>query len=185
MGRDHFAHLAVSGNDVNDPRRQSRFGANFSKEQGGQRCVFSGLDHYGVSHGKSRSNFPCHHKQGEIPGNDLSDHSVRPMIGHLFFHQLSGTGMKIEMPGHEWYINIATFPNRFTVVHCFDNREEARMFLNQACDRIEKFCPGGTAHSFPLFLGRSCTLHRKIDILGLGLANGGQDFSSCWISGFE
>ena len=35
-----------------------RLDANLGKEQGGQRGVFSGLDHHGISHGESRGDFP-------------------------------------------------------------------------------------------------------------------------------
>ena len=115
----------------------------------------------------------------------MSDDTVCPMIGHLFFHQLSGSGMEIEMPGNQWNINIPAFPNGFSIVECFDNREEAGMFLHQTCNRIEKFCPGRTTNSFPVCLCRPGTLHGTIHIICLCLAYRGEKFTCRRIMSLE
>ena len=115
----------------------------------------------------------------------MSDDTVCPMIGHLFFHQLSGSGMEIEMPGNQGNINIPTFPNGFSIVQCFNNREEAGMFLHQSCDRVEKFCPGGATNSFPVCLCCPGALHGMIHIICLCLANRGNEFTRRGVMSLE
>lgn len=48
----------------------SNFFEEFAQQQCGHRCLFCGFQYDGVACGDSRCDFPCGHKQGNVPGDD-------------------------------------------------------------------------------------------------------------------
>src|SRR5580658_2317081 len=83
----------------------------------------------------------------------------------------------IKVPSDERDINIAALADWFAVVYGFENGEQARMFLHQPGQCVEKAGPRVRSKCAPLRRGRACRAHGSIDVRGGTLSNGGQLFA--------
>src|SRR5580698_7339965 len=155
MLHQSFAGRAVSSDDVDDSGWQSSFLAKFSESKRSQRSEFRRLQHHGVPGSQCRSDFPRRHQQRKIPGDDLANNTTRFVISKLLLEKLRPAGMVVEVPCHEWNVNVTALADRFTVIHRLQNSEKTGMFLHQPCQRIEITRPDMWGEGSPLGKGRA------------------------------
>ncbi len=139
MLRDFRAGRSVALHDVDDACGQASLEAQLREQQRRQRREFGGLQHDGVTRRQRRRNFPRKHQEGEIPRDNLTDNAAG-FIGREFgFKDLRPACMVIEMARGQRHVDIARFADRLAVIKAFDNRQQARIFLDQAGKGVEVF----------------------------------------------
>ena len=173
MPHDHLADPAVSCDDVQNSLGYTCLARKICKEQGCQGGVFGRLQDYGIPHCQSGSDFPSKHQQRKVPGNYLSTNSYRLPFRQLVFHELRHTGVVIEVTCDQWDIDVTALSDRLAIVERLQHGEEARLFLDDPCNRVEDARAGfGVFRPGLLRLARSSDC--GVDILGRGLADLGQ-----------
>ena len=76
--RERFAGgQAETVHHVEHTRRATGLDEQFGEQQGGQRRLFRGLQHYGVAGGQGRGHLPAGHHERVVPGNHTTDHAER------------------------------------------------------------------------------------------------------------
>lgn len=65
-------NLSETGDDVDNTRGETGVLDQLSGVQTGEGGLLGGLQDHSVTAGNSRSDLPCPHKDGEVPGNDLT-----------------------------------------------------------------------------------------------------------------
>ena len=128
---------AITGDDIHHPRRQADAGADFGEQQRGERGQFGGLQHHRVAHGNGGGDFPRQHQQRKIPRDDLADDAERLMVRHFAVGQLRPAGVVIKVARDQRNIDVAGFADRLAVVHGFQHRKQARVFLNLPGDGVQ------------------------------------------------
>ena len=185
MVDDTFTGTAITGDNIDDARRQSGLVTQFGEAKRRQRRVFSRFQHHGISGGQCRRNLPGKHQQREVPRHDLADDAKGYLVGELAIHQLRPSGVMVEMTRHQRHIDIAAFADRLAVIQCFENRQMPGMLLHQPGQGIQVTGASMTAKGHPLFLRRPGRLDRRIHIGGTTLGNIGKDLASGRIAGLE
>ena len=71
LGDERRPGRAVSGDDVDDARRQPRLDADFGEGERGQRRIFGGLQNDRVARGERGGDLPGEHEKREVPRDDL------------------------------------------------------------------------------------------------------------------
>ena len=71
-GHGSTSDLTETGNDVDDTRRETSLLDECAGNVGGEGGLLSSLQDDGVTGSDGRTNLPCPHEQGEVPGNDLT-----------------------------------------------------------------------------------------------------------------
>ncbi len=177
MFDDHRARAAASSNDIYNASRQSRLGDNFREQQRREPCVRSRLQHHRVAHRNRGRDLPCQHQQREVPRDDLPDHTDRLIVAQFGFHQLRPTRIIVKVTRQQRHINIARFTDRLAVVHAFEHRQQTRMFLNIARNRVE-ITSASHARSFaPSFECTTSRCNRCVYIFFLGLSGLGKQLA--------
>ena len=97
MLHQRFAGRTVTSNNVDHTGWQSDFLTDFSKRKRGKRSELCRLEYDSVARGQRGRNLPCHHKQREIPGNDLPDNTASRVSGKFLFKQLRPASVMIKM----------------------------------------------------------------------------------------
>lgn len=64
--------LAVTRDKVEDTSRETSLLNELSEDESGERSLLSSLHDDGVTSGQSRSDLPCQHEKGEVPGDNLT-----------------------------------------------------------------------------------------------------------------
>src|SRR6202451_1421251 len=85
MFHKRFASRTVASHNVYHARGQSNLLADFGKCKGRQRRKLGRLQHDRVSRRQSGRDLPGHHKQWEIPGNNLSHDSTCRVVRKLLW----------------------------------------------------------------------------------------------------
>ena len=174
---EHRARLAAAGDDVDHARRQARLGHDLGEEQGGQAGVRSRLEHNGVAHRNRRGDLPRQHQQREIPRDDLPDHADRLVVAQFGFHQLRPARIIVKVTGEQRHVDIARFADRLAVVHGFEHRQQAVMFLNVAGDGIQITGTHNARGLAPRPERRTCRGDSRIDFFLSRLHGLGQQFA--------
>src|ERR1700728_2020017 len=172
MFHQRFTGDAIAGYDVDDTGGQSGFLTKFGKGERGERSKLGGLQDDRVPRSQRRGNLPRRHEQRKVPWNNLPYHAARLVLGKFLLEQLRPACVMIKMPSDERDINIAALADWFAVVYGFEDGEQARMFLHQPGQCIEKAGPGVRSKCAPLRRGRPGRPHGSIDVRGGTLSNG-------------
>ena len=77
MARAADHAVPVTGQHVDDPRRDAGLFGESRQCQRGERRQLGGLEHHGVAHGDGRSDLPAGGEQRRIPGRDLQHYTDR------------------------------------------------------------------------------------------------------------
>src|SRR5262249_52921530 len=121
----------------------------------------------------------------KIPRNNLANNATGGVAGKFFLEQLGPARVVIEMASDQRNINIAAFPDWFSVVDCFEHGKAARVFLNLARDSVEKARSLVARKSLPDRKSSSRCLHGRVYICCASLRNFSDSFASRGISGLE
>jgi ParB family chromosome partitioning protein len=133
------------------------------------RRELGGLEHDGVPGRERRRDLPREHQQREVPRDDLPDDAQRPVARELRVHELRPPGVVVEVPRRERHVEVAGLPDRLAVVERLEHREQARVLLHGAGERVE--VPGApvTAQRRPAGLRGARGPHRAVDVVGRAL----------------
>ncbi len=137
MLHQDLARGSVAGDDVEHARRQPSLRGDPGKAQRRERRELGGLQDDGVSRGERRRDFPGDHQEREVPRDDLPHDTDRHVARELRVAQLRPAGVMIEVPGDERDVEVAGFANRFAVVQTLEHREQARVALHLARQRVQ------------------------------------------------
>ena len=132
------ARLALALHDVDHALRQARLHAQFREGDGRQRRLFRRLEDHGAAGRKRRRDLPRQHQQREVPRNDLAADAGRRHAGKLALDQLRPAGVVVEVARDEGDVDVARLADRLAVVDGFEHRQEARMLLHLARQRVEE-----------------------------------------------
>ncbi len=175
--RDHLAHSAVSGHDVDHPVGQARLTTDIREQQRRERCPFGGLQNDGIARGQRRRDLPRQHHQREIPRHDLPADAKRLPVRKFGGHQLRHPGVIVEMPLGKGDVDVAAFPDRLAVIKGFEHGEQPRMFLQQPRNGVEEPCPARPTQRLPSRLRCPCGGNGRVDIGLRRLRERGQNFA--------
>src|SRR5512141_1255130 len=67
--------LSESGDDVDDPVRETGFDDEFAEQQSGEGRLFRRLEDDSVASSERGTKLPRGHEEREVPGNDLSHYA--------------------------------------------------------------------------------------------------------------
>ncbi len=134
---DRRTRLAVAVHEVHHARRQAGLVDDLGKCHRGERRELRGLQHDGVAARQRRRDLPRQHEQREIPRDDLADDADRLVAGELRIEQLGPARVVVEVACRERHVDVARLADRLAVVHRFEHREQARVFLDPARDRVQ------------------------------------------------
>jgi hypothetical protein len=84
-----------------------------------------------------RRDLPGQHQQREVPGNDLADDADRRQPRELAVAQLRPARVVVEVARDERDVDVARLADRLAVVERLEHREQARVLLHLARDRVE------------------------------------------------
>jgi hypothetical protein len=71
-GESGTGSLAVTGDKVEDTGRETSLLDELSEDESGERSLLSSLHDDSVTSGQGRSDLPCQHEKGEVPGDNLT-----------------------------------------------------------------------------------------------------------------
>mmetsp|Transcript_22535 Transcript_22535/g.36541 ORF Transcript_22535/g.36541 Transcript_22535/m.36541 type:complete len:378 (+) Transcript_22535:9097-10230(+) len=182
---DHLAHFAIAGHDVHHTFGHARLSADIGKQKGGERCVFCGLQDDGVAHGQRGGDFPGQHEQGEVPRDDLAADAQSLAVGQFSLHQLGHASVVVKVTLGQRHVDIAGLADGFAIVQRFENREQATVFLQKACNGIKDARAGVAAGFGPFWLGGTGGFDGDVDIRLGGLGQGCERLAIGGITAFE
>ena len=146
---EQLPRLAVAGDHVQDARRQAGRVRQLGERQGGERRELGGLQDDGAARGERRSDFPRHHQQREVPGDDLADDARGTVAGEFRLEQLRPAGVMVEVASDERNIDVAGLADRLAVVEALEHGEQPGMFLHRARQGVEVARPGVAGEARP------------------------------------
>ncbi len=152
MPHNRFARLVTTSDDVDQSGRESSFGRDLCKQQGGQRRGRGRFDHNRVPHRQSGGYLPCQHQQRKVPRNNLPHNADGLIVGQLAAHDLCPASMMIKVACHQRHIDVARFADRFAVVQRLNHGQQTVMFLDAARNGVQHFGPLMIADFGPDFL---------------------------------
>ncbi len=164
---DQRAGRVAAGDDVDHAGRQSGFGDDLAKQQGGQAGLRRGLDDDGVAHRQRRGDLPRQHQQREVPRDHLPDDADRLIVRQFALHQLRPTGVIVEVARHQRDVDVARFADRLAVVERLQHRQQAIVLLDVAGDGVEIAGAGVPAQLAPRGEGGAGGSDGVIDVLGV------------------
>ena len=89
----------------------------------------------------------------------------RGSAGKSVFKLVRPTCVIEKVRSNERQIDVATFFDRLTAIHCFEDGELTRFFLDQARDAIEKLPALASRHSAPgLVISAPRGFHREMNV---------------------
>ena len=157
-GERHFVHVHMTGDSgagrgtksrqqVDHSFRKSRLHDQFPDAQRGKRRLLCRLHHNGVSGGQRRSEFPCLHQHGKVPGNDLSDHADGFMPGVAEVVAVNGDGLPLNLVGPPREVTVTSnrrgdidgfrHGNRLAVIQGFETCKPVGMLFDQVGEAVE------------------------------------------------
>ena len=128
----------------------------------------AGFEHHRVAHRQRGRDLPREHQHREVPRDDLPDDADRFVAAQFGGHDLRPARVIIKMAGDERDVNIARLADRLAVVHCFEDGEQARMFLDLTGDGVQITRPCMTRQLAPASEGFSRRLDRVLHIVFAG-----------------
>jgi len=155
---------AVSRHDVEDAWRQPDFARQLGKTERGEGCELGGLHHDRVPRSERGRDFPRHHQQREVPGDDLTHDANRLIAGELRRQQLCPPGVMVEVAGDERNIEIARLADRLAVVETLEHGEEPRVALDLTSNRVEVASAGMRGEGCPPRSGGACGRDGRVDV---------------------
>src|SRR6266516_4486733 len=171
--------------DIDDAGRQADLLHNLGELERGERRVARGLEHDGVTHGDGGRDLPGEHKQGKVPGYDLSNNAYGTVAGQFRGHELRPTGVIVEVTRHERDIDVARLADRLAIVERLQDGEQARMLLYLARQGVEVACAHVPRRRAPLLEGGAGYRDGGIHIGAVGRGNLCQDLASRGIDAVE
>ena len=139
--------------------------------QSGERCVFRRLDDHRVARGQRRRHLPGKHQQRKVPRDHLADHPASCVVGKFRLQQLRPAGMMVEMPRHQWNVDIAALADGLAVVHRLEHRKAARVLLHLPGESIKIARPLVAVQRLPAGKGFACGGHRGFHVVGVALGH--------------
>jgi len=136
MVDDRLAHAAIAGDDVDHATWDAGALADLGEQQGGQRRVLGRLEHDSVTGGQRRRDLPCQHQEREVPRHDLAHHANGAVVREFFGLQLGPAGVMVEVARGQRQVGVAGFADGLAIVQRLEHREQARVLLQQARERI-------------------------------------------------
>jgi hypothetical protein len=85
-GERSTGDLAETGENIDDTRWESGLLDELSGIEGTKRGLFGGLEDHGVTAGDGWTNFPCPHKEGEVPWDNLGTDTNLSIVSLLSLH---------------------------------------------------------------------------------------------------
>lgn len=186
MGGESVAgFFTISVHDVNHARREN-LRDQTSKEENGEGSLFGGLQHDGVSAGKSGTEFPGGHGQRVVPGNDLAADSngLLQGIGELLRRCGNRLSMDLVCPsrvvsyGADDLAEILVQRNTvwLSIVPCFQRGKRLFILLQQVGELVHQSTPIGSWKIAPggVIEGGSGSFDGLVDVVrggGLDRAN--------------
>lgn len=89
------SNIAQPGNDVHHSRREPSFHDEFSDADGSERRPLRGLEYDSVAGGEGWPEFPGHHPNREVPGDDLAN-NTNSRAERVVAHRMIRRGKRIE-----------------------------------------------------------------------------------------
>jgi hypothetical protein len=179
------ARGAVTRHHVQHARGQAGLRGQLGEEQGAERRELGGLQHHRVAQRECGRDLPREHQQRKVPRNDLADDTQRHLVGELALLQLRPAGVVIEVARHQRHVEVARLADRLAVVQRLDHREQARMALHHAGQRVQMACAAMAAECEPAGLRGACRSHRRIHVLRVALRDAGQALAGGRLGGLE
>ena len=171
--------VAIAGHDVQNPFGQTGLAADFGKQQRGQRGVFGGFQHDRIACGQGGCHLPRQHQQGKIPRDHRAANPKRLHVWLLALQQLREAGVIVEMPRHQRHVDVTRLADRLAIVEGFQNRQQARMFLHQAGQRIKVLRAFVPRQARPFRLCAPGGAHGGVDIGNRALTDLRQYLAGC------
>src|SRR5581483_6599423 len=119
------------------------------------------------------------------PGNNLPDHSARFIIPKFLVEQLRPARVIVEMPGHQRDVNVPALANGLAIVHRFEHRQQSRMLLHKACQRVQITGARMSARCTPFRRRNLRSLNGSVDVSSSALRDTRQRVSGRRIEGVE
>ena len=145
------------------------------------------FQHYAVTRGQGRRQFPRRHQDGKIPRDDLADHSQRfvEMVGHRLGVDLRNgaflgphaAGEIAEMIDGEWYIRVFGLANRLAVVPGFGGGKAIQIVLHALRNAIEDVRPLGRGDSGPFIFCGVGGVQGSFHVRAIGARNPAQQLA--------
>src|ERR1043165_668596 len=133
--------LTITGNDVDDTFRESRFLDQLPEFHRADRCLLGRFENNRVSCSERRCEFPCCHQERKVPGNDLATNAnrlaqrvVEHLAGHwnrLAFDLRGPTREVLEILDYLRQIDVKRFFDRLAIVGGFEGGEIGSVLLDQ------------------------------------------------------
>ena len=174
---DGRARLRTALDDIDDTLRYAGALADLGEQDRGQRCELGRLQHHRAAGGERGRDLPGQHQQGKVPRDDLADDAGGLVAGKLAFEPLRPAGVVDEVAHGKRHVDVAALADRLAIVDRFQHREEARVALHAATDRVENARPLVAAGILP-FRGRAGRCgDGRIDVGRRGFRDLGQCFA--------
>ncbi len=177
VGGQGRAGRAGAGDDVDDTGRKVRLADDLGQEERGERRRLGRLEDDGVAGCQGGGELPRRHQQREVPRNDLPGHADRRhvAVGESVFELVGPAGVVEEMRRGEGDVDVARLLDRLAAVHGLDNRQHARLLLDQAGDAEDVLGALARCQLPPHLLIRAPRfLHGPVDVFGIGVGHMGQ-----------
>src|SRR3984893_18797160 len=143
--------------------------------------------------------FPGGHKQGEIPGNDLTNDAdgLSQRIGEVIAWHGDGNSVPFNLGGPARHvaeqihgqgdISRTGFRDGFAIIKGFKLGKLLAMLLKQFSNPPDMASPFGRGHSAPgaTIKGSACCPNSAINIFFVALSHLGNDLTSRWIVDWE
>jgi hypothetical protein len=177
VGQRHAGFAAKAVDYIEHTGRQ-QVGNQINQNQDGDRSGFGGLEHHAIACTQGWGKFPGSHEDGEVPGDDLTDHTQRlvNVIRHGVFVDLADTAFLgahaasevAEMVHGQRDVGIERLANRFAVVHGLSVGQHFEVLLNAVSDLEQDVGPRGGIGLAPLVGCGMSGIQCQIDVCCIG-----------------
>ena len=185
QGQTGFAAIAVD--DVEHAWGQ-QISNQFGQDQDADRRAFCGLEHHAVARADGGGKFPGGHQDGEVPGNDLTDHAqgFLEVVGHGVFVDVAqsaflraqAAGKVAEVVHGEWNVGVQGFADGFAVVHALGVGQQLEVGFDAIGNFQQDVGAAGGVRFTPGVCGGMGCVQGQLDVFGAGTCDRGVDLAA-------
>jgi hypothetical protein len=165
MVDDRLPRFAVTGEDVEHPRRQPSLVRDLGEAERSERCKLGGLEDDRAAGRERWRDLPGEHQQREVPRDDLADDADALVLGELGVEQLCPSRVMVEVPRDERDVEIARLADRLPVVHALEHGEQSRVALYGSREPVEVARASVAPEPLPRRTRGARRRHRRIYVL--------------------